>query len=121
MNKTAFGERMVSAGYSKHPYDPFATKTYNFLKNLRDNPNQEIQIIAGEPDFICNVCPDEKKSTCNGIDENHHLYDTAYWQPFMSAESKDKKCANNLGFELGKSSVKQIIKATGTNKKRQSS
>jgi|GEM_PF-6594712 hypothetical protein len=105
---------MLDKGYSTRASKSFATETYEFLGDLRENQEQKVLIIAGEPDFICEKCPESKRQTCVQYNPGiNPLYKSIFWNPNMSAEGQDREHAENLGFKVGeKYSVKEIIAAT---------
>jgi len=114
MSRGNYGNLMVKTGYSKDPADSFATKTYDFLQRLKQHPSQEVLVTAGEPDFICQRCPERKRAQC--VDHNpkaNPLYNTVFWDESMSPKNRDEELANNAGLEIGRVySVDEIIKAT---------
>ena len=113
MNRENFGKFMVKTGYSKYYQDSFAIKIYDFLMDLRQNPNQLVLVTAGTPDFICNQCLYRKKGECADYNPQiSPLYQTAFWEGDIH-KTRDKKLANQAGLEIGNIySVKEIIKST---------
>ncbi|MBT7237464.1 DUF1284 domain-containing protein [Candidatus Woesearchaeota archaeon] len=114
MSREDYGKLMVKTGYSEDPEDSFATATYDFLHGLKQHPQQKVLVTAGEPDFICQRCPESKKAQC--VDHNpkaNPLYNTVFWDESMSPKNRDEELANKEGLEIGRVySVDEIIKAT---------
>jgi len=47
-----------SVGYVDSPDHPYVGDTFQFLDDLRNNPDQLIEVTAGtQGDYICDICP----------------------------------------------------------------
>lgn len=51
------GRRLLSEGYVNSVDHPFVQQAYEWVKRFFDDPGQEVMIVAGERDYICEHCP----------------------------------------------------------------
>lgn len=89
--------RLVRGKYVKRKNDPFVDFAYNYARNIRNDLNGSIKIIAGTKDAFCQNCPvEEACPRCHGSK--------------VAKFSLDQHVASQYGFEIGKVySVREII------------
>ena len=114
MDFQKYAEVLVRDGYTETEGDPFTIETYEFFQNLRKDLTQKILVTENGEDFICEKCPEKKKSTClKTKDEDSCLYGSIFWNENMSSKGADRRTAEKSGLEVGKEyTVEEIIKST---------
>jgi len=93
---------------------PFVKESFGFLQKLRENPEVEIKLVAGEKDFICEICPLQLKNSCPDFNpQANALYGTAFWQKdmhVMNRTERDYTAAEEIGLDIGPTYlVKEVL------------
>jgi len=109
VSRQELAEQLVEYGYVQSEDHPFVSYAFDFFRDLRGNPDVQIDVVSGQEDAICGECP-----LCGGCEIVHVEKSLLYGSLFFDESGGDKGALEEIGLGEGRYTVREILDAVSS-------